>query len=91
MTPTADKIALAEASEQRYRENMVQIMRRNLFEGGMPEPECIELMQMLAATHIASCRRIEWYDIDELIEQLAPECNPLACAIIERAKTAGKL
>jgi len=56
----------------------------------MPEPECIELMQMLAAP-TSLMRRIEWYDIDELIEQLAPECNPLACAIIERAKTAGKL
>jgi len=36
MTPTADKIALAEASEQRYRENMVTDNARNLFEAVCP-------------------------------------------------------
>ena len=78
-----------EVEEQNFRNNMVQVMRRQLFLDGEPESECLETMQMLVASRIARRKDIEWSDIHELVEQLAVEAKPFACEIIERAKKAG--
>jgi hypothetical protein len=77
-------------TEQRFRDNLVQLKRRHLFIDGEPEYEALESMQWLCAAHIACRDRIEWTDIHELTEQLAVEAKPMACEIIERAKLAGR-
>ena len=87
--PTAKS---ARTSEQNFRNNLVQTMRRHLFDDGESESYCLGLMQMLCAVHVAQRDGIDYSDtpIEELVEQLAVEVKPLACEIIERARKAGQ-
>lgn len=85
----AKKHSVDKAQELRYRDNLVQTMRRHLFIEDEPEHECLEMAQWLVASHIAIRDHIEWTDIQVLTEELSVEAKPLACEIIERAKKAG--
>jgi hypothetical protein len=87
MTKPTAKI---DASERRFRDNLVQLQRRRLFIDDVPENECLEAMQWMVAAHIACRDHIEWADIQALVDELAVEVKPLACEIIERAKKAGR-
>jgi len=91
MTKTRPK-TFTPNQEQNFRNNLVQTMRRHLFDDGESESYCLGLMQMLCAVHVAQRDGIDYSDmpIEELVEQLAVEVKPLACEIIERAKKAGQ-
>ena len=76
--------------EQRFRDNLVQFSRRQLFIEGEPERECLEVMQWLVAGHKACRDHLEYDDIQAFVEEHAVEVKPVAVEIVERAKKAGR-
>jgi hypothetical protein len=77
-------------TEQRFRDNLVQLSRRQLFIDGEPESECLEVMQWMVAGHKACRDHLEYDDIQAFVEEHAIEVKPVAVEIIERAKKAGR-
>ena len=77
-------------AEQLYIDNLVRTFRRRMFVDDESEAQCTWEARMLCASHLAFARRIDFSDINELIEELAVEVKPMACLIVERAKKAGR-